>query len=76
MSASPTSTSPAPEYEAIEDDPVPMANLTTLIEEDVPLAVITGDNFNKVVWSVLFAGSAFVIIFILAVVLKEKKRNH
>jgi hypothetical protein len=75
-SASPTSASPAPKYEAIEDDPVPMANLTTLIEEDVPLAVITGDNFNKVVWSVLFAGSAFVIIFILAVVLKEKKRNH
>jgi pilin isopeptide linkage protein len=74
------------EYVNLAPDPVPLVSLTTLndeetpkavliADEDVPLAVMTGDAFNMILWIVLLGGSAAVIIFILASKLKNRKNN-
>jgi hypothetical protein len=65
----------SPEFENINDDPVPLATLTTLIEEEVPLAVMTGDDFDMVLWSILLGGSVFVIMFVFVKMLRENKRK-
>lgn len=75
-----------PEYVSLAPDPVPLVSLTSLddeetpkavliSDEDVPLAVMTGDAFNMILWIALLAVSGIVIVLIFASKLKAGKNN-
>jgi hypothetical protein len=58
---------------------VPLATLTTLVDEETPLAVITapktGDTFNMITWLALLAASAIIIVAVIAkIFLRERKK--
>jgi hypothetical protein len=69
----------SPDYVNINTDPVPLATLTTLIDEETPLAVITapktGDTFSMISWLALLAGSAIIIVAVIVrIFLRERKK--
>lgn len=69
----------SPDYVNINTDPVPLATLETLIDEETPLAVMvspkTGDGFNMIMWIALLVCSAGVIVAVISrKLLRERKK--
>jgi pilin isopeptide linkage protein len=69
----------SPDYVNINTDPVPLATLETLIDEETPLAVMvtpkTGDSFNMILWIALLVGSAALIVAVISrKFLRERKK--